>query len=222
VVEPAGKTLRVEEAQLLFREQELSVDAHLHRLLLVSPTAPVVLGRDRLARIRRGDVWSDVDQALVTTAGGWEPSIDAVVFLAKEGGDRYWCFAEDLDAAEVEELGYEMVKSQLQLYRGLVHAGVYSLTGIELPDREYGAFRRGTEKVAAELERELVGAARDRAAVLRLDLWLLDHLALWSTMSRERFFAGPLPEILSLIQRRRRQLEDMRRDIVDSGQWGRS
>lgn len=198
----------------------LTVDGHDFHVLEVSPTRPIVIGRERLARLRDGDPSSEVDASMLEICKRWSPAVDAVVFVADAGPGRRWRFADELDASEVAQLGEAMVEGQLSLYRGLVHAGIFSLTGIALHEREHEAFARGTERVAARIERELPDAAPDRAPILRLDLWLLDHLALWTNTARDRFFAGRLPEILSLIARRRRQLQLMNTDILESGVHG--
>jgi hypothetical protein len=202
---------------LEYTSTTLEVDGREFRVLEAAPTRTIVLGRDRLARLREGNPSSEVDRSMVEICASWTPSVDAVVFVANAGAGRQWRFDDDLDASEVAELGEAMVEGQLSLYRGLVHAGIFSLTGIALREREHEAFARGTDRVAARIERDLPDASPEQAPVLRLDLWLLDHLALWTTASRDRFFAGRLPETLSLIARRRRQLELMNTDILESG-----
>jgi hypothetical protein len=214
----AGGEEQVASARVRLHDETVEVDGEAHRILVVTPTDRIVIGRDRLDRIRAGDARSIIDELVLDRARTWTPRIEAVVFVAHDGEDRCWSFAADLGPEEIDELGYEMVRAQLALYRGLLDAGIHALTGIALPAAEHAAFVRGTERLAAEIERELQGADRARASVLRLDLWLLDHLALWTPASPERFFAAQLPELLSLLQRRRRQIRDMHRDVVDSGE----
>lgn len=202
---------------LEYTSTRVEVDGTEYGVIEVRPTKPLVLGRDRLDQIRAGDSNSQVDRSMLEICSSWDPPADAVVFIANPGEGRSWGYADDLSHAEGEELGRAMVEGQLALYRGLVHAGIYSLTGIALQDREYEAFSRGTEEVADRIERRLPDASEEEATIMRLDLWLLDHLALWTTLSRDRFFAGRLPETLSLIARRRRQLDMMNTDILESG-----
>jgi len=217
---PADGRVVAPEAKLEFSEQLLDVDSVARRIILVVPTERMELDVDRLGRVQSGDEYSRVDMTIVETIRGWNEPVDAVVFDASADPDRTWRFSEDLDEDQERALGYAMVKAQLALYRGLVDAGVYSLTGIGLPEKEYNSFRRGTERLSEEIELALASASPAEATVLRLDLWLLDHLALWTTLSRERFFAARLPELLALVERRKRQLARMSEDITNSG-WFR-
>jgi hypothetical protein len=210
----------VPKAKLEFSEQTLDVDGVQRRIVLVVPTEPMLIGADRLERVQSGDEYSDVDMTVVETTAEWGKQVDAVIFDADADPTRSWRFSEDLDETQQRELGYVMVKAQLTLYRGLVNAGVYSLTGVGLPEREYNAFRLGTDRLTQEIELSLKSATPAEGTVLKLDLWLLDHLALWTTLSRERFFAAKLPELLALVGRRKKQLDRMSEDITNSG-WFR-
>ena len=124
---------------------------------------------------------------MVVTARDWPHPIDAAVFLCNGSGGR-WAFDDALEDAEIEELADAMVRGQLALYRGLVNNSIFSLTGIQLRPRDHAALQRATERVAAKIEKEMSNTAFFDRSHMRFDLWLLDHFALWTTMSREEFF----------------------------------
>lgn len=219
MTEPKDAAGRVTDqaSGLAYSSSTVDVDGRTYQVIEVAPTRTILLGADRLERLDRGDKRSDVDTSMLEICANWNPPADAVVFVANPSADRSWRYAENLEPEQIDRLGRAMVEGQLALYRGFVRAGIYSLTGIALGEREFEAFSRGTELVAGELERQLTNASDEEAPTLRLNLWLVDHLALWTTLSRDRFFKGRLPETLSLIERRRRQIESMDTDILESG-----
>lgn len=218
-----GKTVMIESrnhvqgpepALQLVGERGVDTAHGTKRVLVVEPAARVEVGRDRLARIRAGDGHNAIDAAVLNLVDAHR-GVDAVVFRAHRGeGPTGWGYARDLSDPEVEELGTAMVRLQVDLYRRLADRGVFAIVGTEFGEREVRSFRRGTEAVAAGLERSLRTADAPAVARCRFDLWLLDHFAMWVGTEHGVFVAGGLPKLLDKVQRQRRRLERMRADLA--------
>lgn len=208
--QPQNRVQGAANAINIVRETLVETAHGTKRALITEPTGPIHVDRPRLARIRSGDGTNEVDEAMVRVAES-RPDIDAIVFRAHRGaGERCWGYSPELSDDEVDVLGEAMVRLQMDLYRKLANRDVFALAGTEFGEREYQSFRRGTERVAAELERAIRDADDAAAAQHRFDLWLLDHFAMWVTADLDEFLVGGLPRLLEKVERRRRQLEEMR------------
>lgn len=198
-------------AGLSFSEVMVEGDGRRRRGLLAKPDGVIETGRERLERIRAGDRGSTLDDQIVETVTSWPDPIDVVLFCACHGDpERSWGFSPELDEEETAQLGFEMVRTQLALYRRLVQQGVFALVGTEMGEREYEAFRKGAERLAEELEARIRDADEGEAADARLELWLLDHLALWTPHKLDDVLADDLPKVLTVLDRRKQQLESLR------------
>ena len=183
---------------------------------MAEPTRHLRITRDRLDRIRAGDNGSEVDDAMVEAARTWEEPVQVVLFRARRTDpDRSWGFAEDLSEAEADAIGYEMVRAQLSLYRRLVANGIFALVGTEMGPREVDLFARGTERLSRELE-QVRASGGPRGNVAALNLWLLDHLALWTSHPLDEFVRDKLPRILGMLERRGAELQELQARI-DAG-----
>lgn len=199
----------------LARETSIETPHGSKSVLVVEPPTGTAVDRARLDRIRSGELQSDLDEAIVRLVDARPGAADAILFRAHRGrGDHGWGYAADLTDAEVDELGEVMVRLQMDLYRRLAARGVYALAGTEFGEREVRSFRRGTDRVAAELERALRSADGPEAAQQRFDLWLLDHFAMWVDQDVDEFMNGGLPRLLDKVERQRRRLEELRAAIA--------
>jgi len=206
-----AKIREANRAGLRFSEMMLECERGQRRGLLVTPTRELVIDRSRLERARVGDHSSVVDDAIVRSVEVWLEPIDAVVFRARsDDAEGHWCFADDLDGSEVEELGYQMMCSHISLYRRLVRRRVYAMIGTDLGEREKKAFEVGGRRLVAELERALPEAGEPERSMHGFDLWLLKNVALWSTRSLAECLRGSLSEFLDLFDARRQELAVMR------------
>jgi hypothetical protein len=179
-------------------------------VLVLEPTTPLVSGRERLTRLQGADLTSSVDDAVVEAVRGAGPEMAAVVFRADPGSGAGWRFDPTLPEPEALKLGALMMRSHLHLYRRLVEERVAAFFGVELDGRTHRCLLHGADVVARACEATIAADSGPERARARLELWLLDHLALWTTTRLEEFLHNRLPEALRLLDRRRRELESLR------------
>ena len=182
--------------------RDLTVEGEPRRVLVARAIKPSRLDRDRHDRMRKGDYSSPINVELLAAIAGSDRPVDAVIF----DNDNNWGFDEGLDDEELAELGYHMTRSQLALYRNAARSGVRVVVGVGFGSREVDGYTRGGERVVEELERAQQSAAPSESSS-QLDLWLIDHLTLWTTAPLEEFLDDRLPEVLHKADRSRRQLE---------------
>jgi len=217
------KPSRSPESLLEFDELLLQSTGAARCVLLAVPRNAVVIDRDRLQSYRARGNASELDLEITREVAAWPRKVDVVLFRAMHQHPEAarWSFAYELTSEELDELGVGMVRSHVHLFRALAKLGVLAFAGIEFGEREFSALRRGTERVTAELERSVGRDRQSPSALDRLDLWLLDHLALWSTHPLKQFVSDDLPGLLALMDRRtlhvRRMLEKIPPDSLELG-----
>ena len=75
------------------------------KALVVEPVRRIVVDRERLQRLRRGDLSSAIDDAIIETVTRAEVPIDVVLFRAcSDHPSCCWRFADDLDPSDLDEL----------------------------------------------------------------------------------------------------------------------
>ena len=200
------------QTDLAFELREIQTRHGVKRALVVTPTRHLRVDRERMDRLTAGDESSAVDDAIVEHASRASEPVDVVLFRACHGNpDHSWGFDPDLLEEATDEVGYAMVRSQLSLYRRLMEAGIFALVGVEFGTREVEAFTRATDRLSDELQQVPEGPDAARA---RVDCWLLDHLALWTSHDLEIVVDERLPKILDMLERRAPELERLRADLA--------
>jgi hypothetical protein len=179
--------------------------------LMAAPRVRMRLGRDRLAKLRAGDYESEINRRLLAAVDRAGHAIHVLIFDAggAEGGS--WGFDEGLDTAEIEELGYHLIKSQLRLYLEAAKRGVLTVVGVRFGERELSGYERGTDRLAAELEREI--AEGEDSRIGRFNLWLIDHIGLWSSQPLDSFLRERAAETTATAERHRRQILRLLEDL---------
>lgn len=173
-------------------------------MLVVRVVSPARMDRARLERMREGNYASPVnDEILASVAEAGRP-VAAIVFDADSPD---WGFTDDLTEEEVGELGYHMIRSQLNLYRRAARAGVRVVVGVGFGPREVDGYTRGGDRMVEELERTLQDRSAADSSASQLDLWLIDHLTLWTTASLDEFLDHRVAEVIGSADRGRRKLE---------------
>ena len=156
--------------------------------------------------MRVGNYASPINDEILAAVAAAEEPVSAIVF---DAASRDWGFAEDLDDSEVEELGYHMVRSQLNLYRRAARAGVRVVVGVGFGPREVDGYTRGGDRVVEELERTVQDRNESDSSGSRLDLWLIDHLTLWTTTDLDDFLEHRAAEVIATAERGRRKLQKL-------------
>lgn len=187
----------------------LQVGRRKRNALVLTPTDHVRIGRARLEALRsaRESVPSSYDRSILEAVRE-EASGDFVLFFraARDDGRGSYALADDLDDDEAVELASYLVRAQLSTYRKLAKLGVIAFIHVEFSPRDVQAYRTGTDRLAAELER----AAPDAPdAGHELDLWLLNHLTFYFTISFDRAITSLIPNEVALLETRIPRLREL-------------
>lgn len=197
-----------EELGLGFSELEVMTKNGLRRVLVATPVADLRLDRERLIQMRAGELGSRLDDALVETLAASTVPVHGLIFRAM--GDQpghSWCFADELSTDEADEMAHLFVRSHVALFRRLLEHGVVLLVGVDFGPRELAAYRHGTETLATELERGLVGPDEAAAQRARLDLWLAERQAYWTPTPFAEYVQAKLADALVTAERQLARFE---------------
>jgi len=195
---------------------EVVTSQGVRRALVVTPAERLRVGRSRIDATKAGDRGSEVDDEIVEKVSTWPEKID-VVLLRSWGGseERSWGFEPTLSDAEVDELGYQLMRDQLAFFRRIIALGTYAIAATDLSAREFDAMVRGTMRLTRELSARIgAGAASDADA---LDRWILDHFSLWTTRPFDEFVLQGLPSLFTLVDRHAHKLADLTARISADG-----
>ena len=203
----------VSDDLLDFSEVEFETRNGMRNALIAAPKLRLRLGRERLLRLREGQFGSEINKKLLDAVDHADHPIHLIIFKAGGAGTGNWGFAEDLSDEDAVELGYFLIRSQLRLYLEAARRGVFTVVGVEFGDRELAAYDRGTDKLAAELEREISDGAD--STVGRFNLWLIDHIGLWSSLLLEDFLDQRAPEATATAERHQRQIQRLLDEMPD-------
>lgn len=127
-------------------------------ILVVAPDEDELVGSETLAELRSGRTTTLLSPELRSRVDASAERVDAVVLRAR-GADGSGQFRVDrsLEDAELEELGYLLMKAQLDAWRPALQAGrVLAIVRVELRVWELAALRSGTARLLGERERESV------------------------------------------------------------------
>jgi hypothetical protein len=198
---------------LEFSDFEVAASHGIRRAIVVTPTERIRVGRARLDATQAGTRGSTVDDEIVRVVAGWPHKVD-VVLLRSWGGseDRSWGFEPGLADAEVDELGYQMMRDQLAFFRRIIALGTYALAATDLSAREFDAMLRGTLRLTRELGARIAAGGSDGTD--EVDRWILDHFSLWTTRPYDEFVIQTLPSLFSLVDRHADKLDDLRTKLA--------
>jgi hypothetical protein len=185
------------------------------RAWVVTPTDHIRVGRKRLAELRKGVyTGEDLDREVLGHARQRAGTDQIVVICGKSAdGKGSWRFADDLTEKEQIELGHHLVRDQLATYRRLVSSGVFALLHVDWGAAEVTAYADGTRQLLLELEEssipEFSAEDSDRAAIDRVDRWILKHLTFFFTESIEAVIERVLSTQLPKLEERLPHLREM-------------
>ena len=180
-------------------------------VMIARAGSPQVLDRERVVRVGQGTYESRVNKLLVDSLGHLRSAPHAVIFEAAPSAGQRRTFAEDVTEEEIVAFGESMVRTQLQLFEQVARHGVYLLVGVEFGNDELRGYDKGAARLAERLERDLTAAEAEGGDTsrLRLELWLLDHFAIWSGLSADRFVETKLAQKLVSTERKIKQLKKL-------------
>ena len=181
---------------MVLRHQNLNRSA-----MVITPKHAMVLGRERIEKLRSPGSLSQVDRWLIGQAQARRGNARIVLFRAcNSAGDRVWQFDPGLREAELEEAGYLLTCALVPFHRRLLDAGVVLMAHTDWGIRECYAMRYGVRRREQELAQSAEGPLRE------VDRWLLGNMLLHVALSLEHVAERLLPNHLSMVDRRWLQL----------------
>lgn len=201
-----------EEHDLTFFHDEAKVVTSKgpRHVLVMTPRAPLRVGRERLIELRRSAAGSPIDDECVRRVRRGRGRIRAVLFRGRnDDSSASWGFAEDLGPDEELELAQLLVRSMNVTRRRLMAAGVLVHMHTEFSFRDADLCKRATERVIDELEGELAERVSPATTLLRLDLWALRHLTFYFTLAFDKVLSSVLPDKLPILERREHRVQEL-------------
>lgn len=177
----------------------------------MSPETHVVVRADRLDALRTDLSPGPIDLEVLRQVRLRDGRVRVLALRGTDGAVGSYRFDPALARAQVRELGYLLVKSQIATYRRLLAMGVLVHLHVDWGGLETDAFRQGTTRLADE-----VNALTSRRslpdgllALCQLDSWMLRHLQFYMTLGLERALTDVLPEKLPLLEIRMPHVKEM-------------
>jgi hypothetical protein len=176
-------------ALLQFEPRSVEVEGAPRTVLVARLKEPMLLDPERLEELRSHDSPNRIDGAIVEYFEDHDKA-DLVVFDARgPDGTKLWGFGPELSDEQRMEVGFELLHSQLPMYRALAERGVGGLVGVGFGSFELAALQRGTIRLITDLAAELEDAVSARAIELEVDLWLMEHAASWTGLTIDEYLA---------------------------------
>src|SRR6185503_2892331 len=109
----------------------------------ITPKNAMVIGRERIEKLRHADGVNQVERNLIAQVRRRE-NVRIVLFRAKnDAGQRVWQFGPDIQDSMMADVGIVMTKALLPLHRRLMAAGVMLMVHTDWGGRECVAMRDG-------------------------------------------------------------------------------
>ncbi len=161
--------------------------------LVLTPTTELLLSSPPNLR---GEL-SDADRWILGHAEHAARTRGASVCILRGEGPRGGCYRFDagLDRERAAALAEAMLEGQLLAYREMVRLGMCLFVHADFGYREAEAFRDATDAVARALERRTGPEAE-------VDLWILQNLVFFFTVSFENLVTTVLPDKLPMMEKR--------------------
>lgn len=200
-----------EPMPFLIEEISIRHDTSTHPAISITPKNAMVLGRERIERLRGPTSLNRVDRWLIQQAAQRQGRNRLILFRAcNRARERVWQFDPSLSDAELEEAGYLLTCALLPFHRRLLHAGVVLMAHTDWGVRECYAMRYGVRKLEDELQATNVAV---HPVVKTIDRWVLSNMLLHVALSLEHVTERLLPLHLGMIERRWSQLESQLRQL---------
>ena len=184
--------------------------------LLIVPQGHLRVGRERLQA--RGPVEpSELDrqiQAAAAPSEGGRPRVS--VFCGRALDDSgSWGFAEDLEPAELDELGIRLLESQILTMRCLFLAGVGMHVHIDFGRREQVSLRLANGELLKKLVRKRQRTTGLDHELADLDAWLLREFVFNFSVSVERLLDSTFGDNAHAVRSRIRKADERRAALSD-------
>ena len=197
-------------AQLGFEEISIQTKNGPRIALVVTPRAHLVLGQERLARLRRETRPSALDDALYlrVKAAGSPPSV--VVFRARsDDGTGSWGFDPQLSDAQARELAKRLARTHVESHRRLFAAGVLAVVHTDYGLREAELFRAAEGELAQEEEERAKNETGTASALAQLNTWTLRTLSFTYTLRAQKVIADLLPSTIAMLEQTAPMVKEM-------------
>lgn len=172
-------------------------------VVIATPDREYRVGRNRLAQLRGEVAIASIDQSVLDEIRSRDGELCAFIFRgSSDDGVGSWGYDEELTGAEATELGYLLVRSELPTYRRMLAAGAFLHIHVEWGFVELESYQDGSRRLLEELEEEAESATGERAAILAIDTWMLQHLTFFFSLPLDHVLKIVLPQQLPLLERR--------------------
>ena len=188
---------------MVLRHQNLNQSA-----LVITPKQPIVVGRERIERLRGPSTLNHVDRWLIGQVAARHDNVRIVLFRAcNSAGLRVWQFDATLSEPELQDAGYVLTRALVPFHRRLLNAGVVLMAHTDWGLRECYAMRYGVRRREQEL------AEGKQNSVHEVDRWLLGNMLLHVALSLEHVTQRLLPNHLSMVDRRWHQVTQLLKQL---------
>lgn len=115
-------------------------------------------------------------RSIVQELGGEALRVDAIVLRSRSAdGSGQFRLPRDLDEGDLENVGHQLVRAQLEAWRPLLTAAPRIVARVELPVWELAALRTGVARMRAQLETRWSKEDPEVLRSARADAQLLGH-----------------------------------------------
>lgn len=179
-------------------EHSFETTLGIRQALVVTPTAPLLVGHDKLEQLRASSDTSAVDRVVIDhIAAQPHGSFSAFVFRGRHpSGKGSWRFDPSLSEDERRELGYLLWRSHLVLNRFCAAAGIFQNIWFDWTNAEVRAFSSAADRLAEDL-RQRPGLFADEQTpdtqLAQLDLWVVERHTFFLSMNLEGLLTRMLP-----------------------------
>lgn len=184
--------------------------------LLIVPNGHLRVGRERLL-VSGPPEPSALDRQIQAAAGPANGGCARVSVFCSRALDisGSWGFEEDLEPAEVDELGMRLVESQVITLRCLFLAGVGMHVRIDFGRREQSAFRMATAELLKRLVRKRQRTSGLTRELADLDAWLLREFVFFFSVSVKRLMESTFGDNAHAVRSRVRRADEKRASLSD-------
>ncbi len=195
-----------------FSDHRIETMEGLSDVLVATPKTDLIVGRTQLEKLRKATVPRRIDEEIhrqLLIRGG---RVRALILRGRDDeGNVRWRFDKDLSPAEIAELGYLLVKSQVVLYRCFAEVGVRVHFIVEVDEQVTHALNKGKDRLLNELKRELevLDEESPKNNLFSFRVWLLENFMYFPYVTADEAIEGLLPETLPILEGGQRVVQKM-------------
>jgi len=197
-------------AELGFEEIAIETKNGPRKALVVTPRVHLILGQERLARLRRDARPGALDDALYLRVKAAAPAPTVVVFRARsDDGKGSWGFDPHLADSDARELAKRLVRTHVESHRRLFAAGVLAVVHTDYGLREAELFRAAEGELAQEEEERAKNETGTASALAQLNTWTLRTLSFTYTLRAQKVIADLLPSTIAMLEQSAPMVKEM-------------